>query len=307
MNEHNFISSPLNYTGGKTKLLPQIIPLFPNEINTFVDLFCGGCNVGINIQAKRHIYNDINSFIIDFYNFLLSVNKKEFIKQIDDIIYKYDLSNSTKYGYEIYGCESAKGLSSYNKNKYLKLRTDFNNFKNKNIEYYAMFYVLTVFAFNNQIRFNSKNEYNIPVGKRDFNDKMRVKLSDFIDKIQNQNSSFYSADFSSYIFDKNDFIYLDPPYLITTASYNENNGWTTKDEERLLDFLDTLIKQNIKFALSNVLEHKNHKNELLINWCNKHRNNIIVHHLNFNYANSNYQTSKKDTLTDEVLITNFLK
>ena len=87
MNEHNFISSPLNYTGGKTKLLPQIIPLFPNEINTFVDLFCGGCNVGINIQAKRHIYNDINSFIIDFYNFLLSVNKKEFIKYAGMICY----------------------------------------------------------------------------------------------------------------------------------------------------------------------------------------------------------------------------
>ena len=44
------IQSPLNYTGGKFKLLPQILPLFPKNINTFVDLFCGGCNVGINID-----------------------------------------------------------------------------------------------------------------------------------------------------------------------------------------------------------------------------------------------------------------
>ena len=43
------IQSPLNYTGGKYKLLPQILPLFPKEIDCFVDLFCGGCNVGINI------------------------------------------------------------------------------------------------------------------------------------------------------------------------------------------------------------------------------------------------------------------
>lgn len=38
----NLCKSPLNYTGGKYKLLPQIFPLFPSKINTFVDLFGGG-------------------------------------------------------------------------------------------------------------------------------------------------------------------------------------------------------------------------------------------------------------------------
>ena len=41
-NKEDLIKSPLNYTGGKFKLLPQILPLFPNDINTFVDLFGGG-------------------------------------------------------------------------------------------------------------------------------------------------------------------------------------------------------------------------------------------------------------------------
>lgn len=36
--EHKFIKSPLNYVGGKFKLLPQIIPLFPTNINRFFDL-----------------------------------------------------------------------------------------------------------------------------------------------------------------------------------------------------------------------------------------------------------------------------
>lgn len=305
MTENNFISSPLNYTGGKAKLLPQIIPLFPDKINTFVDLFCGGCNVGININAEKHIYNDINTFIINFYNFIKSVNKEEFIKQIDDIIVEYKLSNSAQCGYEAYNCESANGLGYYNKEKYLKLRKDFNNLKNVDIKYYAMFYTLTVFAFNNQIRFNSKNEYNIPVGKRDFNDKMRTKISDFIEKIKKQNCSFISIDFNDYIFNKDDFIYLDPPYLITTASYNENDGWTIDDEKRLLSFMDKLIKNNIKFALSNVLEHKGRTNELLVNWCNKNKYKITIHHLNFNYKNSNYQTGNKHLKTDEVLITNY--
>lgn len=38
----NYIKSPLNYTGGKYKLLPQILPLLPNNIDTFIDLFGGG-------------------------------------------------------------------------------------------------------------------------------------------------------------------------------------------------------------------------------------------------------------------------
>lgn len=37
-----FIESPIKYVGGKYKLLNQIIPLFPEDINRFVDLFCGG-------------------------------------------------------------------------------------------------------------------------------------------------------------------------------------------------------------------------------------------------------------------------
>ena len=49
-----YVKSCLNYTGGKYKLLPQIIPLFPEDINMFVDLFCGGCNVGINVNAKKN-------------------------------------------------------------------------------------------------------------------------------------------------------------------------------------------------------------------------------------------------------------
>lgn len=47
------IKSPLNFTGGKYKLLPQLIPIFPDKIETFVDIFCGGCNVALNISAKK--------------------------------------------------------------------------------------------------------------------------------------------------------------------------------------------------------------------------------------------------------------
>ena len=56
--KNTYIKSPLNYVGGKYRLLSQIIPLFPDKIDTFVDLFGGGFNVGINVNANRIIYND---------------------------------------------------------------------------------------------------------------------------------------------------------------------------------------------------------------------------------------------------------
>ena len=55
------------------------------------------------------------------------------------------------------------------------------------------------------------------------------------------------------------FVYADPPYLITCATYNEQGGWTEKDEYDLLAFLDNLSKNRIKFALSNVLSSKGKK------------------------------------------------
>ena len=58
------LQSPLNYTGGKFKLLSQILPHFPQNINTFVDLFCGGGNVGINVHCRQVLFNDINHNVI---------------------------------------------------------------------------------------------------------------------------------------------------------------------------------------------------------------------------------------------------
>ena len=51
---NKYIKSPLNYTGGKYKLLDKILPLFPNDINTFVDLFAGGGSVRFVFDTSHH-------------------------------------------------------------------------------------------------------------------------------------------------------------------------------------------------------------------------------------------------------------
>ena len=54
------IKSPINYMGSKRRLLKQILPLFPDNINTFYDLFAGGGTVSLNTQAKQIYYNDLD-------------------------------------------------------------------------------------------------------------------------------------------------------------------------------------------------------------------------------------------------------
>ena len=301
--ERTIIQSPLNYTGGKFKLLNQILPFFPKQVDIFVDLFCGGCNVGVNADAEKIILNDNSPHLLYLYNTFKNLGKKVVLEMIDDIIEKYGLSCSSKNGYAFYNCESSGGLGRYNRMPFLKLREDFNA-KNEDYGYYIMLYVLIVYAFNNQIRFNSKGRFNLPVGKRDFNDKMKAKLCTFIDRLCEGGYDFSCIDFRDFDttnLTESSFVYCDPPYLITCATYNEQGGWNEKCESDLLLFLDRLNKRKIKFALSNVLTSKGRKNDILIEWAKKYR----VIHLDYSYSNSNYQTKDKSGATDEVLIVNY--
>lgn len=301
----NPIASPLNYTGGKYKLLPQIFPLFPERVNNFVDIFCGGCNVGINAVANHIICNDYNQYLIGLFNYLKNNTFDELKERIDNTIEQYNLSKSVENGYDFYNCNTATGLGNYNRNGFISLRNDFNNMTNENENYYLYLYILIVYSFNNQIRFNTEGNYNLPVGKRDLNKRMINKLQRFLTNIGNITFScdnFDEIDLSTLT--ENDFVYADPPYLITCASYNENNGWNEEKEIKLLSLLDRLHLRNIKFALSNVLTSKGKRNEILENWLNLHPE-YICHHLEYTYKNSNYHKKDKVNQADEVLITNY--
>ena len=103
---------------------------------------------------------------------------------------------------------------------------------------------------------------------------------------------------------ENDFVYCDPPYLISNASYNDGKrgfkNWGADEEIQLLDLLDFLDYKKVKFALSNVLVHKGMSNDRLIEWSKRYN----VKHIEKDYNNSNYQRKNKDKETQEVLILN---
>ena len=308
INKVPFIKSPVNYTGGKFKLLPQIIPLFPNKINTCIDLFTGGANVGINVATNKIICIDIVEPLISLYKALQSTRIETSISMIEDIIKKYQLTDTYRNGYAYYQCDSSNGLGKVNKIPYNTLKQDYNTLTDKlNTEASFLFFTLIIFGFNNQIRYNSKNEFNIPVGKRDFNSSVRKNLSNFIETIQEKNVEFKVSDFRTIDLNQlgeNDFIYADPPYLIKTATYNEQKGWTEKEEVDLLNLLDELHQRKVKFALSNVLNTGEKENILLKNWIEKSKK-YKVHDLTYSYNNASYQKKNRTDIDREVLITNY--
>lgn len=299
------IACPFNYTGGKFKLLEQMKPLFV-EKEVFLDLFAGGGNVGINSSSSKVIFNDSNKILIDLIRHIKSTDTNILLKQIDNIINEYGLSNTSLYGYSYYNCNSSRGLAGYNKERFLKLRETYNAKALAGEKDYSMLYVLMVFSFNNQIRFNRKGLFNLPVGKRDFNYKMRSKLVLFSEELKNKDVQFMKKDFREISLDdfsQQTFIYCDPPYLITNATYNENGMWTEIEEKALLEFLDEANEKGFSFALSNVLESKNKRNDILYNWIES--KGYSCNRLNKSYSNSSYHRKNKNSISEEVLITNY--
>lgn len=284
---NEFLKAPMNYTGNKFKLLSQIISLFPDNINTFVDLFCGSSTVSLNVKANKIICNDSNEPLVEVLKYLQSSNKEVLLKEVNEIIDEFDLYNYENGGYYL-------------------LRDRYNEYKRP-----LDLYVLSCFSFNFQIRFNKRGEYNMPSGKSrsSYTSVLAGNLEKFIDKVKSINITYTSNDFRSFdisLLGENDFVYCDPPYLISNAVYNEKNrlgnGYGEQEETELLNLLDRLNSMGVKFALSNVMYHKGLENTLLIEWSKKYN----VHYLDKNYSTCNYQLKERDkTKTVEVLVTNY--
>ena len=294
--------SPLFYVGDKYKLISQLNNLFPKKINNFYEPFVGGGTVFLNIQAKKYFLNDIDKNLINIHKFLIknSFDKNKFFKDIEKIINKYNLSRS--YKKDIVP-DSLKKIfkktyyAKFNKIGYENLREQVNKNKENNP---LVLYVLLIYGFNRMLRFNGGGKFNLPVGNVDFNKNVVNALNDYFSFVQDKSINFTSKDFKKF-FNKNnylkdDFVYLDPPYLITGSEYNKL--WNESLEIELLSFIDDLNKRKVKFALSNVTHYNGNKNNLLIKWIKKYN----IHKIESNYIN--YHNNKKKQIT-EVLITNY--
>ena len=281
-----YIKAPMNYIGNKYRIIGQIQKWFPANIDLMVDIFCGGCDVTFNTKAGEHIANDLNFFVIEIYREFQELGIDRAVERIDQIIRDWNLTKEDKGAYERF-------RAYYNKTK-------------QPID----LYVLMCFSFNYQFRFNTAHDYNNPFGKSrsSLNDVMRanlMKLKGIIEAVRYTSCDFREFDYS--LMKAGDFLYADPPYLLTCGSYNDGKrgfkGWGEQDEKDLYDILDMLSGKGIRFALSNVSHHKGERNDILLNW--KKARKYHMHKINFNYNNCNYQTKNSENVTQEILITNY--
>jgi DNA adenine methylase len=296
------IRSPLFYVGDKYKLMTQLVSLFPKEINGFYEPFVGGGTVFLNIAATKYYLNDIDKNLIDIHRFLIESSKKpsKFFSDVEKIIYKYNLSRSFK---EDVIPDSLKKkwkktyFAKFNKSGYEKLREYVN--KNKKNDP-LLLYILLIYGFNRMLRFNGSGRFNLPVGNVDFNKNVINALKNYFEFLLNKKIILSSKDFRDFFskkdFLKNDFVYLDPPYLISASEYNK--FWNQASESNLLNLIDELDKKDIRFALSNITHYNGNKNSLLIKWMKKYR----VHKIKSNYINYHNNKQKK---INEVLIANY--
>ena len=256
-----YYESPLNYIGSKARMISEIKKYLPENISTFIDIFGGGFNVGINSNADHIIYNEINHFVKDLVESFRINDTYEYLLYMKRIIKKYNLKK-----------EDAES--------YLKARSYYNSlpFEKRSPK---LLYTIILYGFNQQIRFNGDHNFNNPVGMRWFNDKVLEKKISFSRVIKEKNISFSSVEYTEFLdkIETDSFVYMDPPYRLTTGSYNDGkrgfNGWGSDDEKKLFEFADTLNDESIRFMLSHVIEHKGRTNMELKKWIRLNNYRLI--------------------------------
>lgn len=296
--------SPLFYVGDKYKLMPEIKKYLPKNINNYIEPFVGGGSSFLNVKAKHYFVNDIDPYIISIHKelFKYSNSKNDFFTKIFKTIKKYNLSCS--YNGNLVPEELKKQFkktyyAKYNKEQYLNLRNDYNKNQNDILK----LYLLLIYGFNHMTRFNSKGEFNLPVGNVDFNSNVYNSLNYYFDYIQNIDIRYYNMDYKDFVnsldIGKNDYVLLDPPYLISQSEYNKL--WNEGHEKELCDFLDKLNEKGIRFGITNLIYHKGKKNDIFEKWSKKY----FVYEISSNYISFNNNTIKANS--KEVFVTNYGK
>lgn len=302
---NGYLRSPFFYVGDKYKLLPSIVPLFPKEIDRFVEPFVGGGSVFMNVPAKKYLLNDIDKNMIDLHRHLCKQSKRgeEWFSELDALMVHYGLSRS--YREDVVPDELKKGnaktyFARFNKGGFLKLRADYNASDRVGKGALDRLYLLLIFGFNRMLRYNSRGDFNLPVGNVDFNANVEDAIRDYFSCVLEGDIRFTSMEFEKFLsglaLTKRDFVYCDPPYLITESEYNKI--WHEEDDCRLMAALDHLNEQGLRFAVSNVTHYRGRINERFLAWSHKYRTVSVKS----NYINYHDNSEK---LINEVLVVNY--
>ncbi len=130
---------------------------------------------------------------------------------------------------------------------YMHFRHLYNNINKYGIDKSfatAIFFFIRNFAYSGMFRYNAKGEFNVPYGGIGYNRKNIDKkinyltsreLIEHLHKTKIESLDFYDF-LMQYKPNRDDFIFLDPPYDSNFSTYSQND-FTKDDQKRLADYL----------------------------------------------------------------------
>ena len=269
----------VKWAGGKRSIIDKLIKLSPDNYDTYYEPFVGGGAMLFELAPTKAVINDYNIELMNVYNCIKDERKFNLMcKELN----KHETNHSEEYYYEIRSLDK-------DKKKFNKLA----DYKRA-----ARTIYLNKACFNGLYRVNSKNEFNVPFGK-----KLKINTYDGINlgivySFLNLNDiKILSIDFETAVKDakKGDFIYFDPPYDSDTSTFNSytENGFGKEEQKRLSNVFKDLDKRGCYVMLSNY-------NTSLVK--------ELYRDYNFNYieAQRNIGAKAKDRgIVEEVIITNY--
>ena len=269
----------VKWAGGKRQIMPEIKKYLPEDYKTYYEPFVGGGAVFFELAPKKAVLNDYNKELMNVFECIK--DEVKFEKMCNELNH-HETNHSEDYYYEIRDKDR-------DKSKFNKLA----DYKRA-----ARTIYLNKACFNGLYRVNSKNEFNVPFGKKNKVNTYEGQNLGIVHCILNFNDiELMSCDFEDSVkkAKKGDFIYLDPPYDSDTTTFNDNteNGFGKEEQKRLAEVFKNLDKRGCYVMLSN-------HNTKLINELYKDFNKHVIKA----QRNINANGQKRGKI-EEVIITNY--
>ena len=268
-----FDRSPITYEGGKYDLLPDLIPSFPNARTfggRFIDAFSGSLVVSMNVNYNNQTANELNPYTYSLQKAFKEMSPREVVDYIYKTIDEYKIR--TQEGFE-------------------KFKEKFNKTKPADRNPLDLYILQKASSSGSLLWFDEKGNFKGNYVRGNFlvnKSLLREEITKLHNKLKNIELTNKDAIDIINEAKSGDFIYVDPPYSNTSATYN--SGWTTADDTRLMQALDEAAKRGVGFALSNVFEYNGKVNKNWKEWAQKYS----TQHLDKKYFKGS---------ADEVLIT----
>lgn len=230
----------IKWAGGKTQILEQVARFLPpaDTFQTYFEPFLGGGAVFLHMKPTEAIISDMNYELISVYNVI-----KNDVEKLMEKLEEFKKEHLTE------------DLYYFKRAAYTKLLS--KDLKMDAVDRAALFIFLNKTCYNGLYRVNQKGGFNVPFGKYDktpnlYHRKNIVHVSKLL-----ENKKIYCDTFESVLnlATKNDFVYLDPPYL-PSLSRNEFTSYT-KDRfeiskhDKLAEIFADLDSRGCKVLLSN--------------------------------------------------------